>query len=63
MNKQDYINGAETALLHTYNRFPLVLEKGEGVYLYDTDGKNIWILQRELRSVHSDMGKKNIMRL
>ena len=39
MNKQDYINGAETALLHTYNRFPLVLEKGEGVYLYDTDGK------------------------
>lgn len=39
MNKQDYINGAESALLHTYNRFPLVLEKGEGVYLYDTDGK------------------------
>ena len=39
MNKQDYINGAEAALLHTYNRFPLVLERGEGVYLYDTDGK------------------------
>lgn len=39
MNKQDYINGAESALLHTYNRFSLVLEKGEGVYLYDTDGK------------------------
>ena len=39
MNKQGYINGAEAALLHTYNRFPLVLEKGEGVYLYDTDGK------------------------
>lgn len=39
MDKQDYINGAESALLHTYNRFSLVLEKGEGVYLYDTDGK------------------------
>lgn len=39
MNKQDYIDGAEGALLHTYNRFSLVLEKGEGVYLYDTDGK------------------------
>ena len=26
-------------MLHTYNRFPVVLEKGEGVYLYDTDGK------------------------
>ena len=30
---------AESNLLHTYNRFPAVLEKGEGVYLYDTDGK------------------------
>ncbi|MCD8110843.1 MAG: aspartate aminotransferase family protein [Clostridiales bacterium] len=39
MNKQEYMNGAETALLHTYNRFPVVLEHGEGVYLYDTDGK------------------------
>lgn len=39
MNKQEIIDGAEHALLHTYNRFPLVLEKGEGVYLYDTDGK------------------------
>lgn len=39
MSKQDYINNAEAELLHTYNRFPVVLEKGKGVYLYDTDGK------------------------
>ena len=39
MNKQDYIDGAESALLHTYNRFPLVIDHGDGVYLYDTDGK------------------------
>ena len=39
MNKQEYMETAEHAILHTYNRFPLVLEKGEGVYLYDTDGK------------------------
>ncbi|MCD8365747.1 MAG: aspartate aminotransferase family protein [Clostridiales bacterium] len=39
MTKEEYIDGAEQALLHTYNRFPVVLEKGEGVYLYDTDGK------------------------
>ena len=39
MNKQEYISGVESTLLHTYNRFSLVLEKGEGVYLYDTDGK------------------------
>lgn len=39
MSKQEYIDEAEHALLHTYNRFPLVLDHGEGVYLYDTDGK------------------------
>ena len=39
MNKQNYIDHAEQALLHTYNRFPVVLDHGEGVYLYDTDNK------------------------
>lgn len=35
----NYIETAENALLHTYNRYQIVLDKGEGVYLYDTDGK------------------------
>lgn len=39
MNKQEYIDTAEQELLHTYNRFSLVLDHGEGVYLYDTDQK------------------------
>lgn len=39
MNKQQYIDKAEQELLHTYNRFQIVLEKGEGVYLYDVEGK------------------------
>lgn len=39
MNKESYIQREENVLLHTYNRFPLVLDRGEGVYLYDTDGK------------------------
>ena len=39
MNKQEYIDIAEQELLHTYNRFSLVLDHGEGVHLYDTDGK------------------------
>ena len=33
------INKAESAILHTYNRFQVVFDRGEGVYLYDTDGK------------------------
>ena len=39
MNKQEYNDTAEQELLHTYNRFSLVLDHGEGVYLYDTDKK------------------------
>lgn len=35
----DYMEAAEAHVLHTYNRFSIVLEKGDGVYLYDTDGK------------------------
>ena len=38
-NKEEQIQLAEDALLHVYNRFSLVLDKGDGVYLYDTDGK------------------------
>ena len=37
--KNSYIEKAESALLHTYNRYQVVLEKGDGVYLYDMDGK------------------------
>lgn len=39
MNKESYIKDAEESILHTYNRFPVVFDHGEGVYLYDTDGK------------------------
>ena len=36
---REYIERAETAVLHTYNRFPVVFDHGEGVYLYDLEGK------------------------
>ena len=39
MNMQEYIQEAESALLHTYNRYQIVFDKGEGVYLYDIEGK------------------------
>ena len=35
---KNYIEEAEKALLHTYNRYQIVLDRGEGVYLYDIDG-------------------------
>lgn len=36
---KQYIEDAENALLHTYNRYQVVLDKGDGVYLYDIEGK------------------------
>ena len=39
MNATECRNRAENVLMHTYGRYPVVLDHGEGVYLYDTDGK------------------------
>ena len=39
LSMKEYIEEAEAALLHTYNRYQVVLDKGDGVYLYDMEGK------------------------
>lgn len=39
MMMKEYIEEAEKALLHTYNRYQVVLDRGDGVYLYDMEGK------------------------
>ncbi|MCI9560166.1 aspartate aminotransferase family protein [Clostridiaceae bacterium] len=39
MGKQQYIERAEQVFYKVYNRFPVVFDYGEGVCLYDTDGK------------------------
>ncbi len=39
MKSKQYIDTCEEYILHTYNRYQIVLEKGDGVYLYDADGK------------------------
>ncbi len=36
---KEYIDEAEASLLHTYNRYQIVIDHGDGVNLYDTDGK------------------------
>lgn len=38
-NQKELMKEAEENLLHTYNRFPIVIDHGEDVYLFDTDGK------------------------
>ena len=39
MKTTDLMETSEEYILHTYNRFKIVLEKGDGVYLYDVEGK------------------------
>ncbi|MCI9174610.1 MAG: aspartate aminotransferase family protein [Lachnospiraceae bacterium] len=39
MEATKWMEQAEEAILHTYHRFPVVLDHGEGVFLYDTEGK------------------------
>lgn len=39
MDMKTYIEEAESVLLHTYNRYQIVLDKGEGVHLYDQNGR------------------------
>lgn len=36
---QEMMDTAEQYLVHTYNRHKIVLDKGEGMYLYDAEGK------------------------
>ncbi len=39
MNSAEYINEAEESMFHVYNRFPVVFDHGNGVNIYDVDGK------------------------
>lgn len=39
MNSKEYIDLAEEKLLHTYNRYQIVFDHGNGVKLYDLEGK------------------------
>lgn len=39
MLDKQYMEKGEQYFVHTYNRFQIVLEKGDGVYLYDVNGK------------------------
>ena len=42
MNTQDYISREDKYGAHNYHPIPVVLEKGEGVFLYDVDGKKYY---------------------
>ena len=50
MTMKMMIEQAENDLLHTYNRYQVVLDHGEGVYLYDVEGKKYYVRHRRFRT-------------
>ncbi|MFH2143841.1 MAG: ornithine--oxo-acid transaminase [Bacteroidota bacterium] len=42
MTQQDYINREDNYGAHNYHPLPVVLEKGEGVYVWDVEGKRYY---------------------
>lgn len=49
MNKQEYMDCEDKALLHTYNRFPLVLDHGEEYIFMIPMERSILILRQVLQ--------------
>ena len=42
MRSQDYINREDKFGAHNYHPLPVVLEKGEGTFVWDVDGKKYY---------------------
>lgn len=58
MTENKIIESAQEHLLRTYNRFPIVLDKGEGMYLYDVNGKEYLDLQAGIAVCSLGYGNK-----
>ena len=56
---KEYIAEAEKDLLHTYNRYQIVLDKGEVCICMIQTVKNIWILWPVLLCLHWDIRTKH----
>ena len=63
MNMKEYIEEAERDLLHTYNRYQIVLDKGEGVHLYDMRERNTLISLPAFPYLHSATETRSITML
>ena len=60
MNTKECIETAESSILHTYNRYQLSIDKGDGVYLYDSDGNKYLDFQAGIAVFAFGYGNKKI---
>lgn len=56
-----YMQEEDDAILKTYNRYPVVLDHGDGAYLYDRKERNIWISQQDMQYLLWDITTRNLM--
>ena len=57
-----YMESVQNALVHTYNPAPIVLDHGEGAYLYDTEGKAYLDFAAVTQSIPWDTEMRNGIR-
>lgn len=60
MNTKECIETAESSILHTYNRYQISIDKGTGVYLYDSDGNKYLDFQAGIAVYAFGYGNKKI---
>ena len=53
MKANEIMEKAENYVLHTYNRYPVVLDHGKGVRLYDVEGKE-YVLRNAVDEVREE---------
>ena len=52
-----YMQEEDDAILKTYNRYPVVLDHGDGAYLYDPEGKKY----QDMQYLLWDITTRNLM--
>lgn len=49
MNAKDYMDREARYGAHNYHPLPVVLERGEGIFVWDTDGKRYYDFCQHIR--------------
>ena len=60
MNKETCMKEAEESILHTYNRFPVVFDHGEGVYPVSYTHLDVYKRQYMYKAYRIKIGKTYI---
>lgn len=63
MKMNEYMERTEQVVLHTYNRFPVVLKKEKAYIFMIPKERNIWISVPELRCLHLAITMRTTIRL